>query len=240
MSAGLGVDANVTGTGVKVDAHSASNNYEEFDVQKAAKWYVVPGGNSPNDLGFVNSSFAQTLTLQQGGNVGIGTMSPAYKLDVSGGNIRVNQDGDVNDSVLIGDIGSTYPGVWFGSNAISPSYINYSFLWDKTLGTLLNAPSGVNGTTFRIANNPVAAINANGMAIGYGNASATTPSSGNGLIVAGNVGIGTTTPSQALDVNGNVNIESGNGFLMRDTVLGTCKLITLTSGVLVGTTHACQ
>lgn len=57
----------------------------------------------------------------------------------------------------------------------------------------------------------------------------------------GNVGIGTTTPSQSLNVNGKINIEgSANGIIMKDTVTGTCYLVQITSGVLTPTAHSCN
>ena len=73
--------------------------------------------------------------------------------------------------------------------------------------------------------------------IGIGNG---TTGDVSGTLIAGNVGIGTTTPSQKLDVNGNVHIEgTANGILMHDTANGLCYLVQVTAGVLVPTLHAC-
>jgi hypothetical protein len=58
---------------------------------------------------------------------------------------------------------------------------------------------------------------------------------------AGNIGIGTTTPSQKLDVNGSINIEGpASGIIMHDTVTSSCYIIQVVSGVLTPTVHACQ
>lgn len=56
----------------------------------------------------------------------------------------------------------------------------------------------------------------------------------------GQLGIGTTTPSQQLDVNGNISIENANGILMKDTNDSNCYLVTLVSGTLTTTSHACN
>jgi hypothetical protein len=44
-----------------------------------------------------------------------------------------------------------FPGIWFATNADSPSYANYSFLFDGSAGTVFNAPSGQT-LMFRIGN----------------------------------------------------------------------------------------
>ena len=57
-----------------------------FQRQGATKWYqqVDSLNEGTNQLDFDNASGINVLSLLQSGNVGIGTTSPSYKLDVSG------------------------------------------------------------------------------------------------------------------------------------------------------------
>ena len=60
-------------------------------------------------------------------------------------------------------------------------------------------------------------------------------------ILQGNIGIGTTTPSQKLEVNGNINIEGAtNGIIMHDTVTTACYLVQIRNGAFAMTSHACK
>jgi hypothetical protein len=51
-------------------------------------WFTAPSGTAGNAI-----SFTQAMTLDASGNLGVGTTSPSARLDVSGGSIRVNEDG---------------------------------------------------------------------------------------------------------------------------------------------------
>ena len=79
---------------------NSSGNYEtgyQIYNSGAIKWQMyVP--NSSNDLRFYDG-FDNRVTFQYGGNVGIGTLTPAYKLSVVG-KIALNDGGN---SLFIGD-----------------------------------------------------------------------------------------------------------------------------------------
>jgi hypothetical protein len=97
----------------------------------------------------LNETVSEHMRISSGGNVGIGTDSPAAKLDISGGDLYVRTGGIIY------------------SNTYSP----YS-----------------------------------------GNMTISLGGSGNNLIVSGgNVGIGTTSPGQKFQVNGNVVFNGGTG-----------------------------
>lgn len=74
----------------------------------------------------------------------------------------------VTNTVQIGDPpGVGYPGIWFGTNTASPTYLNYAFLYDSaptTGGTILNAPAGQN-ILLRIDNILVAQFHAAGLEV---------------------------------------------------------------------------
>ena len=110
------------------------------------------------------------MTLQQDGNVGIGTTSPTAKLDVAG-TINTGTAGSGSRINGIGPLSGA--GIWV-------QYTDGSAYYDAAANMYLR----VNGNS--------------------------SPATAMTLNTSGNVGIGTTSPGQKLDVVGNINV-SGAG-----------------------------
>jgi filamentous hemagglutinin family protein len=55
-----------------------------------------------------------------------------------------------------------------------------------------------------------------------------------------NLGIATSTPSQKLDVRGNIFVENKNGIILQDTANSNYYLLQLTSGAIALTSHDCN
>lgn len=122
--------------------------------------YQIPGSGNPG------------LNVDNAGNVGIGTTTPAVKMDIYGN--------DFGNTVRIHGTGAS-------SN-------NFAFLeHDYNSGTNSYTRIGCWGGT----------------------------SPCNTVVDIGNVGIGTTIPSQKLDVNGNIRI-TGNIVSPNDICIGSC------------------
>jgi hypothetical protein len=121
------------------------------------------------------------------GNVGIGTTSPNNKLEVIGGNSYF----DPNYNLYIPSIGSSY--FWKGSDGVDN--VRFS-VWDKLM--LYNPTS--------------AGLNTNNsgwnIQLGARDGSIYTRGGAYFAINTGNLGVGTQTPSEKLEVNGNVKAAS--------------------------------
>jgi hypothetical protein len=142
------------------------------------------------------------ITLS-GGNIGVGTTSPAYKLDVSGTSYF---SGLMTNTVSLGNIqnwnavsGNAYIGLQ--KNGIDQGYIEWG----------ANAARNDSGTEMFI-NNKQGKLNL-------------FDGSNDGITInEGDVGIGTTSPSEKLSVNGNV-YASGNisayGFIKTKKIVVT-------------------
>ena len=148
------------------------------------------------------------------GNVGIGTATPAYALDVWGGQVRV-----VGNPFLVQEVSATPSIMRITTGGDGKNYIQSGTALtsgssaDLIFGTIFNASQflTIKGTTGYVGigtTNPGSLLTVSGgVGIGSGYNAFTAPTGG--LIVQGNVGIGTSNPGvNALQVTGNV-VTSG-------------------------------
>jgi len=133
---------------------------------------AVGGGGGSN--GWTEDAGSNKIyTTNNGRSVGIGTTTPAAKLEVFGGDIQLTDNGANSGRLLLKrNTGNGDNYILFGSNAGGSGYD----------GLIFSNSNGFN-------------INTNG-----GTAS-------NILLIGGNVGIGTTTPAQKLEVTGNIKLS---------------------------------
>ncbi len=73
---------------IEIDAPSTKNAGVQFFENNVLKWGIFNQGTD-DSLKFQNKDFATRLVVQQGGNIGIGTTAPQYKLEIVG-NVSLN------------------------------------------------------------------------------------------------------------------------------------------------------
>lgn len=154
------------------------------------------------------------LLNPNGGNVGIGTTTPGYKLVVNGDHINtqflMHSSGDggaINTADLMlwaSEPNATYSGVGIANN-----------MYNTTAFPRINTNRG--GSMMRLLDNSIAftTVNSSGVQV-------------NGMSLnGGNVGIGTTAPSEKLDVSGTVK---ATGYKSSDGSAGVSGSFTTTDG----------
>jgi len=140
------------------------------------------------NLAFKAGNDSEVMRIDSSGNVGIGTTNPQQRLDVNTNSTGLNID---NTAAIFGnDVGTTQS----------------RDAWIK-----MRASSQTNDRTWAFGSQQSGDFRFN-----YLGTRATSPTSGSTFLTiknTGNVGIGTTSPSQKLEVNGNALLTSGRIYL---------------------------
>jgi hypothetical protein len=166
---------------------STSGYTTSFTMDDTASYI---GHDSPARSLTLRTNSTDRLSITGGGNIGIGTSSPSYKLDVNGesnfnGVIRVGTVAVLNEVSNGNDI---YANIRVIRNRSSTNadgmYVNY----DSTGTTAAHLRFYANGQNERMR------IDAS----------------------TGNVGIGTTSPADKLEIDGGVRIRGGNSLTLRN------------------------
>ncbi len=166
---------------LEIDSGDGTNiNYSAVDflANGAPRWGI--GKDSSNNFYIDEFGVGNRLTILQGGNVGIGTSTPSEKLEVVG-NLKVT------GNMLVG---------------------SSSLFYDNTLKLLQVEAIKLTGTGAPVDCNLVADAGGNFACGAIAAGKWDGPKPGNIYYNDGNVGIGTASPSEKLDVVGNI-VASG-------------------------------
>ncbi len=198
-----------------------------FEDDGADEWFFLRN-DTDNSLRIQEAGVANRMVFLEGGNVGIGTTTPSFKLEIDGVMASANDaidnlGGNVNyfDSAYI-DHGIFNTDVGIGTDdplvklhvltGISTGITNNSnaiMVLDSKAGNIIQFLSDANESSSSVGigwgdsntamqGRLVYKHSTNTMSLFANNSEKIT------ILSSGNVGIGTTTPGEALEVNGNV------------------------------------
>jgi hypothetical protein len=233
-----------------------------FQENGVHSWRTAASGTAGNAI-----SFTQAMTLDASGNLGVGVTSPGYKVDI-GGNLRLQggnrkiafNNGSVEVSIdqVSGSTGGlfTLGNIGIGTTPTQRLTVKQSSSLDETGGIALER----NGNNARL--NIYEGASQWIISPSYSSGGSlypilfTTSIGGNNTLylgTSGNVGIGTTSPAQLLDVNGtargtrlnstggivDLDAQTGNNFIQNSSssmlfIANGSERMRITSGGNVG------
>jgi cold shock CspA family protein len=163
-------------------------------------------GQSMHLYTYSGSAAAERLTILEGGNVGIGTTSPAYLLDVNGN--------------------AHFSSIYADGNIYLNQGQQIAFKIDNTYRNTIN----VNAYELAIGyeTRPYRATRISGKSMHLYTYSGSAAAERLTILEGGNVGIGTTSPAYLLDVNGNArctSIRVGDALLAWDSTNNALKVV---------------
>lgn len=189
----------ITDNGTNVGIGSV-NPTQALDVNGTVKATAFVAGTG---TATITGSGSNILLASGGGNVGIGTLTPGKSLDIQG-SVRIN---GLTNGIIFGDGTSMLTAASGGGTPANPT---------GTIG--LSAVNGSASTYMRSDGAPALGVTISPTWTGN---HIFAPSSGNTVFTAGNVGIGSATPGQALDVVGTLRVTSlGTAFTITGANVG--------------------
>ncbi|MDT8413004.1 MAG: hypothetical protein RQ875_11105 [Vicingaceae bacterium] len=211
---------NAAGTGGKFIGFNYNSISVDFGSNGSSG---LIGTNSNHNLSFITNGNA-AATINNVGNFGIGTTSPGIipgatkYLTVSAGPSTNSGEASIELQGGQSTVGNSVGNISFVSNfGSSPFQLDIA-----KIDARIDA-----GAQFRGA---LVFYTANGTM-----ASTATNQERMRINAAGNVGIGTTTPSQKLDVNGTINISSNTGEVNNSAKTGAANLVPIAYGNVTAT-----
>ena len=221
MSGPLEIQTNEQGVSFKSILRQPNNDFANYGFYNSSNAFQGSFGRFSTGLRILTPDGVNRLTvLDSNGNVGIGTTNPDSKLTVTGA-IKIE---DVNgfDIGYYDTVTGNFSNLIYNNHADTLIGTNLTLDGDHDVVTVNTHPK-LRGSAIVFGGN--GHPNGENSISFYSKLSASatagtvyTAESAEMVIKQGNVGIGTTSPAQKLDVNGNISASSGRLVLRDDSL----------------------